>query len=295
MGTRVPVKEEGCETPASARGHSFFGIGHSRRRFLACAAAFALPARLRAAHSALPAWRLAPEGWGKAPAADIIAVLNSAMMELWRFFPGRTLEPILVLRGRQGPIVHYQRNSLKEIVIQLDTRDLYWCQFAYQIAHEFCHILCGFDDDWRGNLWFEESLCEAASLFVLHRMARTWLTSPPHEAWKSYAPHFTEYTGDIMDRRTAIPDSRLPAFYQKNQSELVKNPVNRDLNGTFSLSLLRLLEATPHYWEAVTWLNSTPSKEGESFAAYLAKWKLATPERCRGMVFEVMKRFGISA
>ncbi len=267
----------------------------TRRRFLLGTAACALPLTARAGESSLPAWRLAPEGWGKAPAADITAVLSSAMMELWRFFPGRKLERIVVLRGREGPIVHYKRNSLREIVIQLDTQDLYWCQYAYQLAHEFCHILCGFDEDWKGNLWFEESLCETASLFVLRRMAQSWLTSPPYEAWKSYAPHFTEYTEDIMDRRTAIANSRLPAFYQKHQAELLKNPVDRDLNGTISLSLLRLLETTPHYWEAVTWLNSAPSKEGESFAAYLARWKQATPERCRGMVFEVMKRFGITA
>ncbi len=266
----------------------------TRRRFLMGTAALALPLPAFAADSPLPVWRLAPDGWGNAPPADITSVINSAMMELWRYFPGRRLERIVVQRGREGPIVHYQRNSLKEIVVQLDTQDLFWCQFSYQVAHEFCHILSGFDEDWKGNLWFEESLCETASLFVLRRMAKTWLTSPPHEHWKSYAPRFTEYTDDIMERRTAVPDSKLPAFYQKNQATLLKNPVDRDLNGTFSLSLLRLLETSPHYWEALTWLNSAPSKEGETFAAYLDKWKQATPERCRGMVFEVRKRFGIT-
>ena len=125
-------------------------------------------------------------------------------------------------------------------------------------------------------------------------MAVTWADNPPCENWRSYAPHFKEYAEDVMDRRTSVPDSTLPGFIQRHQAELIKNPVNRELNGTISLSLLRLLEGAPHYWEAAAWLNSSRSPEGETFASYLTKWKKATPERCRGLVNEVMKRFGVS-
>jgi hypothetical protein len=272
-------------------------VNFRRRRFLALAgcALSGLPARIRAADATLPAWRLAPDGWGEVPAAEIRAVIDSAIVELWRFFPGRRIEPFVVSRGREGPIVHYQRNAMKEIVVQLDTRERYWCQYAYQFSHEFCHILCGFDDDWKGNLWFEESLCEAASLFVLRRMAETWEESPPRESWRSYAPRFREYTEDIIERRVLIPDSRLPAFFQRYQTELAKNPVGRELNGTVSLTLLRMLDATPHYWEAVAWLNSSPSPKGETFAAYLSKWREAAPERCRGFALDVARKFGVAA
>lgn len=269
--------------------------GFSRRRFLACAAAAcaSAPPALHAGPPEPPVWRLAPEGWGKASAADVTAVLNSAIMPLWRHFPGRKLEPMVVIRGRNGPITHFQRNSMREIVVQLDTSDFYWCQYAYQMAHEFCHVLCGFDDDWKGNLWFEESLCETASLFVLRRMAESWAKQPPYESWRSFAPKFREYADDIMDRRVSVPDSKLPAFYQRHGKELAQNPVDRELNGTISLNLLRLLEASPHFWEAVTWLNSKPSPPGETFRDYLLKWKQATPERCHGMIFETARRFGI--
>ncbi len=267
----------------------------SRRRFLFTAAAGAIPQVGFAADAAPPVWRLAPEGWGKASAPDVKAVIDSAIAELWRYFPNRKLEPFLVLRGRQGPIVQYRRNSMKEIVVLLDTQDLYWCQYTYQVAHEFCHILCNFDDDWKGNLWFEESICETASLFVLRRLAQTWTKTPPYESWKAFAPRFSEYAEDVIDRRVSIPDARLPAFYQRHQAELVKSPVDRELNGTFSLSLLRLFESAPHCWEAVTWLNSTPSPQGESFQAYLTKWRQAAPERYRGFINDIMKRFGITA
>ena len=77
---------------------------HTRRRFLMGTAALALPLPAFAADPALPAWRLAPDGWGTAPAADITSVINSAMMELWRYFPGRRLE----LPFGQGPVCGFR-------------------------------------------------------------------------------------------------------------------------------------------------------------------------------------------
>jgi len=263
-----------------------------RRRFIALASVVsALPAR--AAEAALPSWRLAPEGWGEAAAADIKAVLGSAMQQLWRYFPGRKLESMLVMRGHEGPIVHYKRNDLKELVVQLDTGGLYWCQYAYQFAHEFCHILCGFDDDWKGNLWFEESLCETASLFVLRRMAEGWTKEPPFETWRAYAPRFKEYADDVMNRRTVVSESRLADYYRKYRGKLAANPVDRERNGAISLLLLRVLEAKPEAWEAVTWLNSAPSKPGETFEAYLTKWKKAAPERWHSFITDMAGRFGV--
>ena len=196
----------------------------TRRRFLFGATACLIPQAIRAAEPAPPVWRLAPEGWGKAAAADVKAVLGSAIGEMWRYFPGRKLEPFLILRGHQGPIVQYQRNTMKEIVVWLDTQDLYWCQYTYQIAHEFCHILSGFDDDWKGNLWFEESLCETASLFVLRRLAQTWTKNPPFESWRAYAPRFSEYAEDIMSRRATITDAPAGRFLSTESGGACQKP-----------------------------------------------------------------------
>jgi hypothetical protein len=263
----------------------------TRRRFIALGAAAVLPARAEGV--ALPSWRLAPEGWGEASVADVKSVLGSAMQQLWQYFPGRKLESMVVMRGREGPIVHYKRNDLKELVVQLDTGGLYWCQYAYQFAHEFCHILCGFDDDWKGNLWFEESLCETASLFVLRRMAEVWAKEPPFETWRGYAPRFTEYADDVMSRRTVVSESRLPDYYRKHRARLAANPVDRELNGAISRLLLRVMEAKPEAWESVTWLNSAPSKPGETFEAYLTKWRRAAPARCHAFIDDMARRFGV--
>jgi hypothetical protein len=265
----------------------------SRRQFLVtAAAAAALPCPAAAAELVLPAWRVAADGWGSASAADVKTVLESVIRELWRHFPGRKLEPFVVQRGHDGPIVHYRRNAMKEIVVMLDTGDLYWSQYVYQFAHEFCHILCGFDDDWKGNLWFEESLCETASLFALRRLAEVWAKKAPYENWRSYAPRFNEYAQDVMDRRVNLPDSRMAGFYQRHRAELEKNPVDRELNGTVSLFLLRQIETAPSLWESLTWLNSAPSVQGESFPAYLQKWRNAAPAHCRGFIETIALKLG---
>ncbi|MCP6756902.1 hypothetical protein NL533_35270, partial [Klebsiella pneumoniae] len=79
-----------------------------------------------------------------------------------------------------------QRNDAREIVLKLDTSNTFWSQYAYQFAHEFCHVLCGYREDDPGTQWFEETLCETASLFVLRAMAREWKTAPPYPHWKDY-------------------------------------------------------------------------------------------------------------
>ena len=40
------------------------------------------------------------------------------------------------------------------------------------------------------NLWFEETICEVASLFALEKLALEWNQSAPYANWKPYAVEF---------------------------------------------------------------------------------------------------------
>lgn len=237
-------------------------------------------------------FRLAADGWGGAEVREVEAVLRSAAGVLWKYFPGLKREPFVVVRGREGPIVHYQRNIVGEIVMKLDTEDRLWCPYVYQFSHEFCHILCGFHDGpWKENDWFEETMCETASLFVLRRLADSWGQNPPFENWRNYAPEFRHYAQGIMDSRTQVGEGHLGDFYRKHRRELERTPRDRALNGAMALPLLALMEGAPESWEAVAWLNRRPSPEGEDFAAFLERWRAAVPVRHRDFVGEVMRRF----
>ena len=95
--------------------------------------------------------------------ADIRKVLDYTARPLWKHFPGYKVEPMLVTKSNSGPIVIYQRNARQEIVVKLDTHGTYWSQYAYQWAHELCHVLL---DQWAEGAsdfvprWFHEGLAQ---------------------------------------------------------------------------------------------------------------------------------------
>jgi hypothetical protein len=251
------------------------------------------PAPVQPKPRPLPEFRVVDQDWGGAPVPDIRKVLESAAGTLWKWFPDHKIEPFVVMRGHNGPIVHFQRNLRGEIIMNLDTQGTYWSQFAYQFAHEFCHILARYDKDWNGNLWFEETLCETASLYALRRMASQWREHPPYPNWKSYAAALEKYVEDVIKTREKLTKAELAQFYQKHESALRQKPTERTLNGAMSVVMLEFFEQEPARWESINWLNSAPSKEGESFDEYLAKWATAVPDRHKAFVGELRKAFGM--
>jgi len=272
----------------------FFRRGCFAALGLLVAGSLFAPAVCRAAED-LPAYRIESEGF-EAREADIRAVLDSVIRELWRFFPDYQLEPMVVTRGYKNPITLYERNDQGEIVIRLNTRRAYWCQYAYQFAHELCHVLCGFDKDWPGNKWFEETLCETASLFVLRAMARTWKDRPPYPNWRNYRDALRDYADDVIRKRQYLLEiykRGLPAFYRAHERRLRSNPCDRELNGAMAVVLLELLERQPEHWEAVRWLNSAPSPPGETFQQYLQRWYDAVPARHKPFVVQVARLYGM--
>ena len=73
-------------------------------------------------------------------------------------------------------------------------RDRQQNQYAYQFAHEFCHVLSGYEGlEGNPNNWFHETICELASVFTLRRMAERWPTHPPYPNWAGYSKHLLEY------------------------------------------------------------------------------------------------------
>jgi len=244
----------------------------------------------------MPAYRVETEGFN-ASAQDIKAVCDSAGRELWRFFPGYKIEPFVVTRSRQGPIVLFKRNPRGEIVLKLDTESTYWSQYSYQFAHEFCHVLCGFDEDYQGNKWFEETLCETASLFAMRSMAAAWADDPPYPHWKDYRHSLRKYADDVIAKREKvleIYEKGLRGFYLAHQEQLQSNSGDRELNGAMSVVFLRLFEQQPERWEAVRWLNASPSPKGETFQQYVQKWHNAVPDRHKPFVKRVAGLYGVA-
>jgi hypothetical protein len=242
-----------------------------------------------------PVFRVESAGFD-ASEADVRALLESVSRELWQHFPDYKIEPIVVTRGHHGPITLFDRNQCGEIVVQLDTEKTFWAQYSYQFAHEFCHVLCGFRRGYEGNKWFEETVCETASLYVMRAMAKTWKTSPPYPNWKDYRDALRDYADDNMRKREGIYEIEkhgLPAFYRAHQSVLEKEPCSRELNSAMAIVLLQLFEERPERWEAVRWLNSSPARDGDTFATYLRNWRDAAPAKHRPFVERIAELYDV--
>lgn len=235
--------------------------------------------------------RVVGDGWGDAPSANIEKVCASAAGELWRYFPARRLSPIRVSRSREGPIVLYDRLPGGEYQVRLDAEGTHWAQFSFQFAHEFCHILGNYRSGPQPNKWFEEAVCETASLFALRNMARTWQSSPPYPNWKEYAPHLKEYADKRLQEAHLPAGATLAEWYRRNAPQLRSNSCRRELNRVVAAALLPLLEREPQRWEAVGYLNVGKGFPGQSFRQYMNDWEYYVPERHKEFVRRIGQLF----
>ena len=240
--------------------------------------------------------RVQPGGWGDAGVADIQKLLLSAGSELWKHFPGRRLRPISVRHSDSGPIVLFQSGPAGEYILKLDVEGRHWAQFAYQFSHELCHILANYEKKTSPrNKWFEESLCEMASMFVLRRMAVTWRTSPPYPNWKSFAPALRKYADDLQAKK----EHRLPAgttlakWYRQNEQSMRKEPCLRAKNKIVAGELLGLFEKSPESWAAVGYLNMEKLDDSDSFKSYLESWHRRCPAKHKKFVRRIGDLFGV--
>ncbi len=238
--------------------------------------------------------RVADEGWGEADKADIVKVLESAGGSLTATVPGLRLPPIEVSRSQTTPITLFERGPAGEIRVRLNVEDRRWAQFSFQFAHEMGHILCGYADYPNPNSWFEETVCEAASLFALGRMAGTWKTAPPYPNWKDYAASLQKYRDERTARASLPPGTTLAAWLREREASLRKDGTQRDLNLIMAAAILPLFEEAPEGWAAVATLNAVRGGPERSFVHYLRDWSRSAPEKHRPFIAKIADRFGVS-
>ena len=149
-------------------------------------------------------------------------------------------------------MVLFERGKNDEYIVLLNTNGRYWCQYAFQFAHEIGHILCGYHQENKRHLWYEEAVCEVASLFALRKMTKAWSEYPPYPHLITYAPEFQKYA----DKRLGVDDTtdtfNFPEWYLKNRNALEQEPTNFDRNLIVASQLLPIFEKNPMLWELVT-------------------------------------------
>jgi hypothetical protein len=239
--------------------------------------------------------RVAPDGWGDADPGDIRKVLESAGRALLLQLPDLKLPPIDVSRSRTGPITLFQRGSGGEYRIRLDVEGRRWAQFSFQFGHEICHVVCGCVEHANPDLWFEESICETASLYVLGRMAEEWKVRPPYANWKDYAPALQKYRDERLTQGKLPAGTSLAEWFGEKKASLREDPRQRPLNLIVASALLPIFEAEPERWGALPFLNVVRGDATRSFPRYLGDWSRSAPEKHREFIATLASRFGTTA
>lgn len=226
----------------------------------------------------------------QAPRADVLKVLHSAADPLWRELPDRDLSPIKVY-STGGPIVLYARDDDGSYVVKLDTSGTYWAQQAYQFSHEFCHIVSGYKEGGVQNKWFEETLCELASIYSLRRMATEWEIDPPYPNWKSYGEKLRLYAQNIIDE-TKVP-ADLAGWWVENCEVLRERGDDRMRNRVVAVRLLPVFEKSPELWSAIRYVNRGDQRDSQDFAGFLQNWYDQAPRRFGPNIAEIAGIFGV--
>ena len=203
------------------------------------------------------------------------------------------------IRVIPSPVDHPKvlyRDSLEDpYTIWISARDNYWCKFAYQFAHEFCHVLSGYENlKENPNSWFHEAICELASMFTIRRMSVRWLTHPAFPDQKNYAACLREYGQNLLNNQDAQlpPDMSLHHWLSLHEGELREIPVNekeqRDNQALVASHLLPIFEKNLNGWNAIRKLpNST-----DVLADYLVAWYSAVDHEEKDFVARLVDTFG---
>ena len=210
--------------------------------------------------------------WGATSLRAIHAVLASAAEVLIEAFGRPPEAPIRVAPWRMAPQVFDDQRPYQ---VRLSARDRYWSQYVYQFSHELCHVMTNFDaHQGHKHRWFDESLCQLASLFALHRLADVWAEEPPDGVPDAagFAPNHRTYARAIADRYPRIGRAGFRDWLSAHLAALEENPCERELTGAVAVLLLDPFRADPTLWRGCAHLDLWNPADDPTFGDYLASW-----------------------
>lgn len=250
--------------------------------------------------------KVVPGNWGAVDARDVQLLLEAVAGEFQAFATSPDDAPgpltIRVVPRNGSPRVLYERGPEGEYLIQLSARNENWFQYAYQFSHELCHIFSRFDHKERNghevataNQWFEEALCETASLFTLRRLSASWASgagwagrtdTSPTRQWAANPAVYAAYADFLgtQEHRRLPAGQTLDRWYRENEAALRTSPYLREKNELVAAALLPLFERNPELWRAIVYLNPDKSSAAKDFPDFLGDWYAACSAADTGRV-----------
>jgi hypothetical protein len=242
----------------------------------------------------MPEIEIANDDWGYAKIADIKLLLQNVSFHFDRHLNDPKPDGQLLVRRRHGgvPQIVFRDVCAGPHVIYLTAHNRLWAKFSYQFAHEYFHYLSFYERlRYNSHAWFEETLGEVASIFATRQMARSWIISPPSPNWSDYSEALLEYSNEVCTRESyQLPSGvTLPNWFSIHEQQLLTDPYQRELNGTFAVQIVDIFDRSPGLWEAVRYIPFTQ----KSFTQFLMLWRAAVPSSLRWGVEKIADQFGV--
>ena len=243
-------------------------------------------------------------GWGNAPTSNIKGLCENVALHFQEQLRDehKVNGELTIVYRPNGPIAYYRSyfgGEPDEYKIGLEVTDTYWANFAYQFGHEFCHIMQNHDEIHQitpnnTNDWFQEAICELASLWVIRQMGETWAYRAPYQNWVDYRHALIDYANSWMMSRPEVQYSGTGAEWLDRWEE----PMRRDEPEAFtyarvsqlSYKFLPIFEENPEAWNAV---RQMPASNGR-MSEYMQEWYDAVDTEDKSFVEAIATEMGIS-
>ncbi|MBI4756138.1 MAG: hypothetical protein HY778_12135 [Betaproteobacteria bacterium] len=239
--------------------------------------------------------------WGKVGAEQVETALYFVADTFLGSLPQQLVPPVIVSHDPRNPVVLYDRGPNGEYRVLLHASQGRWAVFVYEFAHELCHILSNYGAgtpasrrSHKTNQWFEEALCEAASLYALIRLAEQWDGSAMAGGWKEHAPALRGFAMQLLaEKHRSLPEGQSAAVWLRNNlGRLRASPYQRELNEVVAHLLLPLFLNNPGAWNALAYLNLEPADAWNSLGQYLANWQKNAPDAHSGFIGRIISLLG---
>ena len=223
--------------------------------------------------------------WGGAKIPVLKEVLRSVVEEFNTLVGVSPREQLSVQPDLNRGYPECCRLSNGTFVIFLSARgDNNWSQFVYQFAHEYCHRLIDgpMDGELETTFWFEESVCEMSSMFLLKRMTERWgsinisiLGSGESSdevkaliALNRFAPINFLYLQNILCKNPPI-NVPLHEWLNTNMSTLSEQEYHRGLYNQIARVLFVHFSSFPNLWRVLPFLYRPAVAEYSDFQTFI--------------------------
>lgn len=186
-------------------------------------------------------------------------------------------EQLQLLRGGNWPRVelHYVNGNAVQR-IRLATHRYFFQQYTYQFAHELGHVLTNWEDTpSRDYKWFEETLAELASAYVIRKFSQ----SAPNasftaSSWDAYFDLiYDEYDKDLQSNYGIASTDKLTTWFAEHEPAMRASSVIRALNWGVAREMFSFFLTDTSAWEAAGYINRWDVSQNATIYAYLESWR----------------------